>query len=233
MKIAIICAIEQELVLLCKQINAKIILSRGYCNIYCGKIDNFNIIIVKSGIGKVSAAMGTTLLIEYFAPEFIINIGAAGGVISSLKIGDIIISKDVCYHDVNIISFGYQLGQMAQYPMIFHADKKLIKLAKKSIKKLNLYSICGLICSGDKFINNKQDLNYINQYFPNAIAIEMEGAAISQICYQFSIPFIIIRIISDVANQDSHISFKKFLPIVAHKSNIIIQTMLTYISDLY
>ncbi|MGP1960013.1 MAG: 5'-methylthioadenosine/S-adenosylhomocysteine nucleosidase [Arsenophonus sp. NC-TX2-MAG3] len=232
MKIAIIGAMEQEVGLLRKQINAQLELSLGGCKIYLGKFDNLDIALLKSGIGKVPAALGTTLLIEHFAPEFIINTGSAGGLVPTLQVGDIVVSTEVCYHDVNITAFGYQPGQMAQCPATFKANKKLIELAEKCIKKLDLYAVRGLICTGDSFINGAKELSYIRQIFPNAIAVEMEGSAIGHVCYQFGIPFVIVRAISDVADKESHLSFEEFLPVAARQSSIMVQTMLANLANL-
>lgn len=233
MKVAIIGAMEQEVALLRDQINAKLALSRGSCKIYYGKFADLDVILLKSGIGKVSSAIGTTLLIEHFTPELIINTGTAGGLVSALQIGDIVIATNVCYYDVNITAFNYQAGQMAQCPIMFNADKKLIELAKKCIQKLDLHAVCGLLCSGDSFINSEKERTYIRQMFPAAIAVEMEGAAIAHVCYQFNIPFIIVRAISDIAGQKSYLFFKKFLHVAVRQSSLILQTMLVNLSNLH
>lgn len=231
MKIAIIGAMEQEVTLLREQINAQFTLSRGGCKIYYGKFGDLDIALLKSGIGKVSAAIGTILLIEHFAPEFIINTGSAGGLVPTLQVGDIVVSTQVCYHDVNVTAFGYQPGQMAQCPATFNANKKLITLAEKCIEKLNLHAVRGLICSGDSFINGTKEFTYICQIFPEAIAVEMEGAAIAHVCHQFGIPFVVVRAISDVANKESHLFFDEFLPVAARQSSLMVQTMLANLAN--
>ncbi|WGL98912.1 5'-methylthioadenosine/S-adenosylhomocysteine nucleosidase [Arsenophonus sp. aPb] len=231
MKVAIIGAMEQEVALLREQIDAQSALSRGGCEIYCGKFNDLDIALLKSGIGKVSAAIGTTLLIEHFAPEIIINTGSAGGLVPTLQVGDIVVSSQVCYHDVNVTAFGYQPGQMAQCPATFNANKKLIELAEKCIEKLDLHAIRGLICSGDSFINGAKELTYIRQTFPAAIAVEMEGAAIGHVCHQFGIPFVVVRAISDVADKESHLSFEEFLPVAARQSSLMVQTMLANLAN--
>ncbi|MDT9587229.1 MAG: 5'-methylthioadenosine/S-adenosylhomocysteine nucleosidase [Candidatus Arsenophonus melophagi] len=233
MKVAIIGAMEQEIALLRKQINVRSTLIRGGCEIYFGKFNDLDIALLKSGIGKVSAAIGTTVLIEHFLPEFIINIGFAGGLAPTLQVGDIVVSNQVCYHDVNITAFGYQAGQMAHCPPVFKANKKLIKLTEKCIEKLNLYAIYGLICSGDSFINCAQAVSYIRHTFPEVVAVEMEGASIAHVCYKFGIPFIIVRAISDVASKDSSLFFSEFLPFTAYRLSLMIKTMLTNLTIKY
>ncbi|MFS1539157.1 MAG: 5'-methylthioadenosine/S-adenosylhomocysteine nucleosidase [Candidatus Phlomobacter fragariae] len=231
MKIAIIAAMEQEVALLREQIDTHSSLSRGGCEIYYGKFDDIDIALLKSGIGKVSAAMGTTLLIEYFAPEFIINTGSAGGLVPTLQVGDIVVSTEVCYHDVNVTAFGYHPSQMAQCPATFSPDKELIELTKKCIENLDLHAVLGLICSGDSFINGSEELTYIRQTFPAAIAVEMEGAAIGHVCHQFGIPFVVVRAISDVTDKESHLSFEEFLPVAARQSSLMVQTMLANLTN--
>ncbi|WMY96807.1 MAG: 5'-methylthioadenosine/S-adenosylhomocysteine nucleosidase [Arsenophonus sp.] len=230
MKIAIITAINSEMDLLRNITNAYLSLSIAGCNIYHGKFNHLNIALLNTGIGKVSAAMGATLLIKYFSPNFIINTGSSGGLSPNLKISDIVISTHVCYHDVDITAFDYKLGQIAQCPTTFLADKKLILIAKKSIKILNLNAMYGLICTGDSFINRKKKLSYIKKNFPNAIAVDMEGAAIAHVCYKFKIPFIVVRAISDIADIRSKFDFKKFLPIAAKKANQLVENMLIILS---
>ncbi|WMY95809.1 MAG: 5'-methylthioadenosine/S-adenosylhomocysteine nucleosidase [Arsenophonus sp.] len=230
MKIAIITAMNAEMGLLRNTTNACLSLSIAGYDIYHGKFNHLNIALLNTGIGKVSAAMGTTLLIKHFSPKFIINTGSSGRLSPTLNIGDIVISTHVCYHDVNITAFDYKLGQMAQCPSAFVADKKLILIAKESVKILNLNAMHGLICTGDSFINGKKKLNYIRKKFPNAIAVDMEGAAIAHVCYKFKIPFIIVRAISDIADTKSNVDFKKFLSIAAKKANQIIENMLIILS---
>ncbi|HGJ5875217.1 MAG TPA: 5'-methylthioadenosine/S-adenosylhomocysteine nucleosidase [Arsenophonus sp.] len=222
MKVAIIGVMEQEVALLREQINAQPSLSRGSCEIYCGKFDDLGITLLKSGIGKVAAAIGTTLLIEHFAPEIVINIGSAGGLIPTLQLGDIVVSTQVCYHDVNITAFGYQPGQMAQCPATFTANKELVRLAEKCITKLDLHAVRGLICSGDSFINGAEELTYIRQTFPTAIA---------HVCHQFGIPFVVVRSISDVADKESHLSFEECLPVTARQSSLMVQSMLANLAN--
>ncbi|WMY96179.1 MAG: 5'-methylthioadenosine/adenosylhomocysteine nucleosidase [Arsenophonus sp.] len=230
MKIAIITAMNSEIDSLRNTTNAYLSLSIAGCDIYHGKFNHLNIAVLNTGIGKVSAAIGTTLLIKHFSPQFIINSGSSGRLSPTLKIADIAISTHVCYHDVNITAFDYKLGQMAQCPTVFIADKELILIAKKSIKILNFNAMYGLICTGDSFINGKKKLSYIKKNFPDAIAVDMEGAAIGHVCYKFKIPFIIVRAISDIANIKSNFYFKKFLPIAAKKANQVIENMLIILS---
>lgn len=207
--IAIIAALHKEI----KKFNEEIKLTKKIQNkkykINSGKFKKFNLISIISGIGKVSSAISTTLLIEQFSPEFIINIGTAGSLCKKLNVGDIIISKKNIYHDVDVTTFGYKYGQIPKNPAYFLSDKKLLNLAKKSAKKLKIKNKIGEICTGDCFIDNIEKKKKIKNFFPKAIAVDMESASISQVCYKFNIPFISIRIISDLSNKESKRLFKK------------------------
>lgn len=227
MKVGIIGAMEEEVVLLRDQIKNRETLARAGCEIYTGQLNGVDVALLKSGIGKVSAAMGTTLLLEHCQPDVVINTGSAGGLASSLKVGDIVVSNEVRYHDADVTAFGYEPGQMAGCPAAFVADAKLIALAENCIKQLNLNAVRGLICSGDAFINGAAPLARIRATFPAVAAVEMEAAAVGHVCYLFNTPFVVVRAISDVADQESHLSFEEFLVAAAKQSTLMIEAMLT------
>ncbi|MDC9621467.1 5'-methylthioadenosine/S-adenosylhomocysteine nucleosidase [Xenorhabdus sp. XENO-7] len=231
MKVGVIGAMEQEVTLLRDQIEGLQTVSRGGCEIYTGKLNGVDIALLKSGIGKVSAALGTTLLIEHCQPDIVINTGSAGGLDPKLNVGDIVVSGEVRYHDADLTAFGYEPGQMAQCPPAFIADSQLITLAEKCIKSLDLNAVRGLICSGDAFINGAEPLARIRATFPRAAAVEMEAAAIGHVCHQYQIPFVVVRAISDVADQESHISFDEFLVIAARESTRMVNAMLSELSQ--
>ncbi|MFS2222781.1 5'-methylthioadenosine/S-adenosylhomocysteine nucleosidase [Pantoea sp. B65] len=226
MKAGIIGAMEQEVTLLRDKIENRQTLTLGGCEIYTGTLNGVDVALLKSGIGKVSAAMGTTLLLELCKPDFIINTGSAGGLAPTLNVGDIVVSDEVRYHDVDVTAFGYEAGQMAGCPAAFAADEKLIAAAESCIAGLKLNAVRGLVVSGDAFINGAEPLARIRQTFPQAIAVEMEATAIAHVCHQFNTPFVVVRAISDVADQDSHLSFDEFLVVAAQQSSLMVETLL-------
>lgn len=226
MKIAIIGAMQEEITLLRNQIiNCQVIEQAG-CKIYTGTLHDSEIALLQSGIGKVAAAIGTTLLLDNIKPDCVINTGSAGGLATSLNVGDIVVSQEVCYHDADVTAFGYQYGQLPNCPARFVADEKLINLAEDCIKQLNVNAVRGLVCTGDAFINGAQPLATIRQNFPDVVAVEMEAAAIAHTCKNFDIPFVVVRAISDVADKQSHISFDEFLPVAAKQSSIMVSAMI-------
>ena len=130
MKIGIIGAMEEEVTLLRDKIENRKTLTLGGSEIYTGQLNGTEVALLKSGIGKVAAAMGATLLLEICKPDVIINTGSAGGLASTLKVGDIVISDETRYHDADVTAFGYEYGQLPGCPAGFKADDKLIAAAQ-------------------------------------------------------------------------------------------------------
>lgn len=227
MKAGIIGAMEQEITLLRDKLENRQTATLAGCEIYTGTLNGKEVALLKSGIGKVSAAMGTALFLAHYQPDFVINTGSAGGLASRLSVGDVVVSDEVRYHDVDVTAFGYQPGQMAGCPPSFQADERLIAAAQASIASQTLNAVRGLIVSGDAFINGAEPLARIRQSFPEAIAVEMEATAIAHVCYQFGTPFVVVRAISDVADKQSHLSFEEFLAVAARHSSLMVETMLS------
>lgn len=231
MKVGIIGAMEQEVTLLRDKIINRKTIERAGCEIYTGQLHGIDVALLKSGIGKVSAAMGTTLLLELCKPDVVINTGSAGGLAKTLKVGDIVVSEEVRYHDADVTAFGYEPGQMAGCPAAFTADPALIELAETCIRKLDLNAVRGLVCSGDAFINGAAPLARISATFPTVAAVEMEAAAIGHVCHLFGTPFVVVRAISDVADSESHLSFEEFLVVAAEQSTLMIDAMLQSLAN--
>ncbi|MCV2508366.1 MAG: 5'-methylthioadenosine/S-adenosylhomocysteine nucleosidase, partial [Candidatus Lightella neohaematopini] len=135
MIIGIVGAIKEEIILLCQQltnIKKRII---GKCVIYYGNISTIKVVIIKTGIGKVSASLGTTILINCFLPNLVINIGLAGSLVSYIKKYNLVISQSTCYYDVNVTAFGYKVGQIPKHPLMFNTPKNILSIVKLSSKK--------------------------------------------------------------------------------------------------
>ncbi|VFP80457.1 5'-methylthioadenosine/S-adenosylhomocysteine nucleosidase [Candidatus Erwinia haradaeae] len=226
MKVGIIGAMEEEVNILRDQIKKRSKMYLSGAEIDSGLLGGVEILLIKSGIGKVLAALSTTLLINLYKINILINIGSAGGLHPELKIGDIVISSAVQYHDVDVTTYGCQLGQVPNCPFTFQADHNLITIAESCIQKLSLFSIRGIIVTGDTFIQGNEPLQRIRYYFPKAIAVDMEAAAIGHVCHQSNIPFIIIRSISDFSNKNSPSNFHRFLKEAAQKSSLVVENIL-------
>ncbi|MDI6936664.1 5'-methylthioadenosine/S-adenosylhomocysteine nucleosidase [Serratia sp. Se-PFBMAAmG] len=221
---------EQEVTLLRDKIENPQTLTLAGCEIYTGTLNGVEVALLKSGIGKTAAALGTTLLLELCKPDLVINTGSAGGLAASLKVGDIVVSDEVRYHDADVTAFGYEPGQMAGCPAAFVADEKLIAAAEQVIKQLDLNAVRGLVVSGDAFINGAEPLARIRTTFPQAIAVEMEATAIGHVCHQFKVPFVVVRAISDVADKESHLSFDEFLVVAAKQSSLMVENLLAQLA---
>jgi adenosylhomocysteine nucleosidase len=228
-KIGIIGAMEEEVELLREKIKIDGIKEIAGMAFYEGFMNTHEVVIVRSGIGKVNAAICTQILIDQFQAEAIINTGVAGALSDELDIGDIVVSSDTAQHDVDATGFGYALGEIPRMDTsIFKADEKLIALAKEASKKVNEKHkvFVERIVSGDQFISNFEIKNKIYNAF-KGFCTEMEGAAIAQVCYLNKIPFVIIRAISDKADHSAEINFNEFaLESAKHSSE-----MLEYMID--
>lgn len=227
MKIAVIGAMEEEVELLRAALNDTKIVSMASSEYTTGTYAGKEIVLLKSGIGKVNAAMSTTILLHEFKPDVVINTGSAGGFDEALDVGAVVISDEVRHHDVDVTIFGYEMGQMAQMPAAYKADDKLIEIAKQAVTEVgeHQYGI-GLICSGDAFMNDPQRVANVREHFPTMKAVEMEAAAVAQVCYQFNTPFVVIRALSDIAGKESNISFDEFLPVAAkHSTEIVLKAI--------
>ena len=165
-----------------KSKNVKLSVS-AVCEIYTGQLNGTEVALLKSGIGKVAAALGATLLLEHCKPDVIINTGSAGWPGTNVEVGDIVVSDEARYHDADVTAFGYEYGQLPGCPAGFKADDKLIAAAEACIAELNLNAVRGLIVSGDAFINGSVGLAKIRHNFPQAIAVEMEATAIAHVCH--------------------------------------------------
>ncbi|MCY1025605.1 5'-methylthioadenosine/adenosylhomocysteine nucleosidase [Mammaliicoccus sciuri] len=213
--IGIIGAMEEEVEILKSSIENRETIQIAHVIFYKGNIEDKQVVLAQSGIGKVNAAITATLLINEFKPDLIINTGSAGSVDSELNIGDIIISNKVYYHDVNATAFGY---------------KELIDLAKSSIEQLDLNGIVGEVATGDSFIGSIDQRKVIKSNFPTASVVEMEAGAIAQTCYQYNVPIIVTRAVSDLADKESDVTFEEFLKVACVNSSKIVKLLLNRVA---
>ncbi|PTK93413.1 5'-methylthioadenosine/S-adenosylhomocysteine nucleosidase [Staphylococcus gallinarum] len=224
--IGIIGAMEEEVAVLKNKINALEEIKIAHVIFYKGQLEGKDIVLTQSGIGKVNVAISTTLLIEQFKPDLIINTGSAGALDKALNVGDVVVSDRVMYHDADARAFGYELGQIPQMPASFDSDSNLLQKATEAIKEQQLTAKIGLIVSGDSFIGTFEQRATIKENFKDALAAEMEATAIAQTCYQFNLPFIITRAISDLADGDAGITFDAFLEKAAISSSEIVERLI-------
>ena len=224
MRVGIIGAMEQEVAILRETIEQCQIHHYAGSTFYSGVLSGHDVILLQCGIGKVAAALGTTLLLERFKPDCIINTGSAGGFDPELNVGDVVIASEVRYHDADVTAFGYEMGQLPGLPAAFKADDHLIALVSQTLAEhTEQQSKVGLICTGDIFMADPARVELCRSQFPAMIACEMEAAAIAHVCFKFDMPFVVIRALSDIAGKESSLSFDSFLEQAAvHSSDIVL-----------
>ena len=171
-----------------------------------GTLGDKNIILMQCGIGKVNAASGVSNMIINYKPDRIVSTGVAGGIDACLKIMDVVVSTQTCYHDV-ICGDNVDPGQIQGLPRFFESDKGMVEVAKALETDVRI--VPGLICTGDQFITNREQLNVIKANYPEGLAVDMESAAIAQVCHLYGIPFASFRIVSDTPGAEAH--FEEYL----------------------
>lgn len=171
-----------------------------------GKLNDKTIVLLQCGIGKVNAATGVTNLIIHFKPDSVVSTGVAGGIDTCLKIMDVVVSTETCYHDVSC-GDDVDPGQIQGLPRFFDSDKCMTEVAKKLQTDIRI--VPGMICTGDQFITNREQLNVIKATYPEGLAVDMESAAIAQVCHLYGVPFVSFRIISDTPGAEEH--FEEYL----------------------
>lgn len=228
MKIGIIGAMEQEVAVLREKIDNLTTEKFAGLDFYLGTIGGVDVVVSKSGIGKVAASVSTTLLIEKYTPDCVINTGSAGGFDPKLNVGDVVIGSEVRHHDVDLTVFGYEIGQCAQMPAAYLPHPELARVASEAAKNSSqdVQIVKGLIATGDSFMADPAKVEYARSNFPTMQACEMEAAAIAQTCHLFEVPFVVIRSLSDIAGKQSELSFDEYLVTAAKNSADMVLAML-------
>ena len=191
-----------------------------------------DVLVQKCGIGKVNAALGAQRMINEFRPDCIISSGCAGGNGDDINVQDIVVSSELCYHDVYCgaaIDNSTQYGQVQGLPARYKADPDLLRKAI-SLQASDIRLHAGLIVTGDWFVDTKEKMREILGHFPEAKAVDMESCAIAQTCYINHVPFISFRVISDIPLRDTDASqYHNFWDTVAEHS---FQTTKTFVESL-
>ena len=198
---------------------------------YQGKLGGKDAVVVRSGIGKVNAGMCSQILADRFKISAIINTGIAGSLRAEINIGDIVVSTDAVQHDMDASGFGYKIGQIPRVDAFaFEADDKLRSLAIECNRKVNpeIQAFAGRVVSGDQFISDKKKKEWLIEQF-GASCTEMEGAAIAQAAYLNKIPFLVIRAISDKADDSAGMDYSAFeAQAIKHSVNLLLEMAARY-----
>lgn len=228
MKIGIIGAMNEEIIELKSVIDNIEEECIGNLSFFKGNFKKKEVVLVECGIGKVNGAICATLMKSHFNVDMLLFTGVAGGVNPDINIGDIVIATDLIEHDFDTTAFGYELGQiprMAEYK--FKTDENLKELAYDcAIKAFGVAKVWkGRIVSGDQFIASPDKIKWLKEIF-NGYCTEMEGAAVAHVCYTFNLPFLVIRAISDKADDDAKVDYPEFVKLAAKNSKTIIEGIL-------
>lgn len=234
MRFGIICAMEEEVGMLAEFILDRKVMNRGMRDYYTGSLWGVPVVLVYSRMGKVAAAATATNMVLEFDIDEIIFIGVAGSCSENVNIGDIVVGKSLYQHDLD----ASPIFRKHEIPLLqkTHINTSEIKrkvfadicqqftqdiiehIHKNVLKDFNIISpkaIIGDIASGDRFISAKEELQSIKDALPSVLCVEMEGAAVGQVCYEYNVPFSVIRIISDTADENAHVDFEKFVDQIA------------------
>lgn len=211
-KIGIIGAMEEEVEALRAKLEHPEKMTRASMDFYSGVLEGREAVIVRSGIGKVNAGICTQILADVFHVDAVINTGIAGSLAAQIDIGDIVVSTDTVQHDMDATGFGYDLGVIPRMETsCFEADKDLVEAAvaacREAVPEIKVFT--GRIVSGDQFVSDRETKDRIAKVF-GGMCTEMEGAAIAQAAWLNRIPFVIIRAISDKADDSATMDYPAF-----------------------
>ncbi len=231
-RVAIIGAMDQEIEQLKSALVSRTHETIAGFDFYTGRLDGTEVVLLKSGIGKVNAAIGSAILLYHYEPTCVINTGSAGGFDAELEVGDVVISEEVRHHDVDLTVFGYEPGQVPGLPPAFTPDPLLVEIAEQCIGSMQgMKTVNGLIATGDAFMDNPDRVHAARALFPAMKACEMEAAAIAQTCHRFDVPFLVIRALSDIAGKESGVSFHQFLETAAKHSADMVTAIVKRLSE--
>ncbi|MDD6440801.1 MAG: 5'-methylthioadenosine/adenosylhomocysteine nucleosidase [bacterium] len=210
--IGIIGAMEEEVAGLKQAMEVCETVERAAMTFVKGTLCGKDVVVVRSGIGKVNAGICAQILVDLFGVDALINTGVAGSLDAQIDIGDIVISTDAVQHDMDVSALGDPVGQIPRLDTFaFPADEKLMEAARLANEKVNsdIRTFTGRVVSGDQFISGEEKKEYLVHTFAGKCA-EMEGAAIAQAAYLNKIPYVIIRAISDKADNSAVMDYPTF-----------------------
>ena len=218
MKLGIIGAMDVEVAVLKEKMEEISVQSHACSEYFAGKLEGLDVVVVQCGIGKVNAALCAQVLVSVYGVTHIVNTGIAGSLCADLDIGDLVVSQDAMYHDFDCNAFGYPVGKVPGMDVIaYPADEKLVSLAFAAAESVNPgHTKMGRVASGDQFVCEKTIKERIISV-TGALCTEMEGAAIAHAAYRNGVPFVILRAISDKADDSAEMDYPTFERIAAHR----------------
>ena len=229
--LGIIGAMDEEVAKIKEQLTEVQVETRAAMDFCRGKLEGKDVVVVRSGIGKVNAAMCTQILADIYKVSAVVNTGIAGSLKADIDIGDIVLSEDALQHDMDATGFGYAPGQIPRVDTLsFPADAALIKLAQECCSQVNpdIHTFVGRVVTGDQFVSQKEKKDWLVNTF-SGFCTEMEGAAIAQACYLNGLPFLIVRAISDKADDSASVDYPVFeAQAIRHSVNLLLEMIRRY-----
>ena len=227
MKIGVIGAMEVEVALLRDQLSEVEMLEQAGMEFCSGRMGECDVVIARSGVGKVNAAVCAQAMIDLLGVTHIINTGVAGSLDARIDIGDVVISTDAVHHDVDVTIFGYAPGQIPRMEPSFPADPVLADALAEGVAQVvpDIRVFRGRVLSGDQFVCSDEVKQRLRETF-DGLCCEQEGAAIAQTCHINGIPFAIVRAISDKADGSDEVDYDEFEVIAAERSARIVAHVL-------
>ena len=225
-KLGIIGAMQIEVETLVEKLENKREAPHAGSVYYEGELEGLSVVVVQCGVGKVNAAICAQILCSCYGVTHIVNTGIAGSLSAQLDIGDLVVSRDAMYHDFDCVHFGYEMGKVPGMDVVaFPADKQLMDLAFAAAEAVNPgHTTTGRVASGDLFVAEKSAKERIIQR-TGAVCTEMEGAAIAHTAYRNAVPFVILRAISDKADDSAEMDYPTFERIAAHRCANVVQIL--------
>ena len=233
MKLGIIGAMTVEVEALKENMTGKQITTRAGMEFCDGMLEGLPTVVVQCGVGKVNAAMCVQILCDCYGVTHVVNTGIAGSLCKDLDIGDLVVSRDVMYHDFDCVGFGYPYGKVPGMDVEeFPADATMQKLAFTAAEAVNPgHTQMGRVATGDQFVCTKELKNTIIQR-TNALCTEMEGGAIAHAAYRNGVPFVVLRAISDKADDSAEMDYPTFEAIAAHRCASVAQAVAKKLKEL-
>ncbi|MEY2873223.1 MAG: hypothetical protein RLZZ373_594 [Pseudomonadota bacterium] len=225
--VAIVSAMAEELAALLAQAQAVEVQTHAGRRFHIGTLHGTPVVLVLCGIGKVAAAMTTTLLAERFAPQCLVFTGVAGGLGDGVRVGDVVVAESLLQHDMDASPLFPRFEVPLTGRSRFDADPALTAALAEAAQALGLGATAptlhrGLVISGDRFVSAAAECAALRQVLPDALAVEMEGAALAQVCHDLGLPFAVLRTISDRADDSAHVDFTQFIQVAAQASAAIV-----------
>lgn len=233
MRLGIIGAMDVEIDILKQHMTDCTEIRHSGTNFYAGQLEGVPVVVAVCGVGKVNAALCAQILCDWFQVTHIINTGIAGSLSVSQDIGDLVVSWDVIHHDFDCTAFGYQRCQIPKLPWSFMANDLLLYYAQMAAQEVHPGHVrTGRVASGDQFISDKHSKEAVLKR-TGALCVEMEGAAIAQAAYRNGVPFVIIRAISDKADESAGVDYPSFESLAADRCARVVIALANHLNTHY